>query len=293
MSKSPGIFDSSFVFMFCTQEIPNSLFGDVAMVVEFVECYNELVKTDKKKSISCSQLMQALTAGTKGFRYLAEVMCLLLHLIVADKRIGGSKELGMKINSLPVHYQTATELARLCLTRRDLTDTASQHSEDNAEVGEEQNELSEGLIHKLENTELYELQPSEMIAVLKALCHRVIASDVAQDHVEEIEEKAYQLYKERAQVKKFNLKEEMERKKERRQERLKKKMEKKSGVKKSPGRPKGYSPLKAAITIDNFYSKKEPEDQSEPSLALHREKRKRPEEVSEEKEKVKVQIREQ
>lgn len=277
--------------MLCTQEIPNSLFGDITMVVEFMECYQEIVKTDKK-SISCSQLMQALAAGPKGFRYLAEVMCLLLHLVVADQRIGNSKELGVKVRSLPVHYQTATELARLCLIHRDFSDTASQHSEENAEEGEEQNELSEGLIHKLESSELYELQPAEVIAVLKALCHRVNASDAAADHVEEMEEKAYQLYKERAQVKKFNLKEEMERKKELRQERLKKKMEKNSGTRKSPGRPKGYSPQKAAITIDSFYSKKEEEDQTTPS---QRERRKRltPEEASKEKERTRNQMKEQ
>lgn len=285
----------SYTPIFSVQEIPNSLFGDIAMVVEFVECYHEIVKTDKKNPISCSQLMQALAAGPKGFHYLAEVMCLLLHLVVQDKRIGNSKELGMKISSLPVHYQTAIELARLCLIRRDFSDTVSLHSDENAEEGEEQNELSEGLIQKLENSELYELQPAEVIAVLKALCHRVIASDVAQDHVEEIEEKAYQLYKERAQVKKFNLKEEMERKKERRQERLKKKMEKKNAVKKSPGRPKGYSPLKVAITIDNFYSKKEPQDENSNGTPQQREKRKRltPEEIIEEKEKNRKQIKEQ
>lgn len=280
--------------MFCTQEIPNSLFGDIAMVVEFVECYHEIIKTDKKKSISCSQLMQALAAGNKGFRYLAEVMCLLLHLVVGDERIGNSKELGMKIRSLPVHYQTATELARLCLCRRDFSDVVSQHSEENGEEAEEQNELSEGLIHKLENSELYELQPAEVIAVLKALCHRIIASDVTQEHVEELEEKAYHLYKERAQVKKFNLKEEMERKKQRRQERLKKKMEK-SGARKSPGRPKGYSPQKVAITIDNFYAKKESQEQNAMDTPQQRERRKRmtTEELNEEKEKARNQIRQQ
>ena len=278
-------------FTFFQQEIPNSLFGDITMVVEFVECYNEIIKTDKKNSISCSQLMQALAAGPKGFRFLAEVMCLLLHMVVADDRIGNSKELGVKVRSLPVHYQTASELARLCLSRRDFSATASQHSDENAEELDEQNELSEGLIHKLETSELYELQPAEIIAVLKALCHSVNASDAAADHVEEIEEKAYQLYKERAQIKKFNMKEEMERKKERRQERLKKKMEQSSN-RKSPGRPKGYSPQKAPITIDSFYSKKEEQDASSPA---QRERRKRltPEEVIKEKEKTKSQLREQ
>lgn len=40
-----------------------------------------------------------------------------------------------------MYYQTATELARLCLSGRDIPESASQHSDDNADEGEEQNEL--------------------------------------------------------------------------------------------------------------------------------------------------------
>lgn len=61
------------------------------MIVEFIECYQEIVKKDKKKSIAATQLMQALAAGPQGFRYVAEVMCLLLQLIIDDERIGGNK----------------------------------------------------------------------------------------------------------------------------------------------------------------------------------------------------------
>ncbi|XP_042215473.1 tyrosine-protein kinase BAZ1B-like [Homarus americanus] len=273
------------------EEIPNSLFGDVAMVVEFIECYHEIVKTDKKTSISCSQLMQALAAGPKGLKYVAEVMCLILHLIIDDTRIGCTKELGVKISDLPVHYQTAIEVARLCLRKHDSCESASQHSDENTDEGEEQNELSDGLIHKLESSELYELQPPEVLAVLKALCHQAIASDTSLEHIEDIEEKAYILYKERAQVKKMSLKEEMEKKQEKKKERLQKKMDKTNAPKKSPGRPKGYSPKKKAITIDNFYSKKEGENLDLAS----RVKRKRlsPEEIIEEKEKTRNFLREQ
>ncbi|XP_071534206.1 tyrosine-protein kinase BAZ1B-like isoform X2 [Panulirus ornatus] len=274
------------------EEIPNSLFGDVAMVVEFVECYHEIVKTDKKKSISCSQLMQALAAGSRGFKYVAELMCLLLRLIVDDERIGGKKELGVKIIELPVHYQTAIEIARLCLSKCVLSESASQHSDDNTDEGEEQNELSDGLIHKLESSELYELQPVEVIAVLKALCHQAIASDTALEHVEEIEEKAYLLYKKRAQVKKINLKEEMEKKEQRKQERLQKKMDKSSAPRKTPGRPKGYSPKKNAITIDNFYSKKGEEERLDLASRVKR-KRLTTEEINKEKEMTKSLQREQ
>ncbi|XP_045610367.2 tyrosine-protein kinase BAZ1B-like isoform X2 [Procambarus clarkii] len=274
------------------EEIPNSLFGDVAMVVEFLECYYGIVHTDKKKSISCSQLMQALAAGPNGFKYVAEVMCLILHLIIDDIRLGGIKEVGVKIKDLPVHYQTAIELARLCLSKRDFSESASQHSDDNTEEGEEQNELSDGLIHKLESSDLYELQPAEVIAVLKALCHQAIASDTVLEHVEDIEEKAYMLYKERAQLKKISLKEEMEKKEQRKQERLQKKIDKTKSPKKTPGRPKGYSPKKKAMTLDNFYGKKEDENNTDLASRVKR-RRLTAEELNREKELNKNLLREQ
>lgn len=57
------------------------------MVVEFLECYQDLIKTDKKMSISHSQLSQALAAGPKGSKFVAEIMCVLLHIIIADDRV--------------------------------------------------------------------------------------------------------------------------------------------------------------------------------------------------------------
>ncbi|XP_047498386.1 tyrosine-protein kinase BAZ1B-like isoform X1 [Penaeus chinensis] len=274
------------------EEIPNSLFGDVAMIVEFIDCYREILVPEKKMSITCNKLLQALSAGTKGYKIIAEVISLLLHVILDDERFGERKELGVKIKDLTIHYQTAIELARLCLRKKETSDAVSQHSDD--DMGEEQNELSDGLLEKLESCELYELQTEDIIMVLKALCHHAMASYAAIEHVEELEEKVYSLYKERAQIKKQTLKEEMEKKKQKKEERIKKKTDKSSNTKKSPGRPKGYSPKKKAVTLDSFYGKKEEEEGSGPDI-ISRVKNRRltAEESRKEKELLKQQEREQ
>ncbi|XP_037788836.1 tyrosine-protein kinase BAZ1B-like isoform X2 [Penaeus monodon] len=274
------------------EEIPNSLFGDVAMIVEFIDCYREILVPEKKMSITCSKLLQALSAGTKGYKIIAEVISLLLHVILDDERFGERKELGVKIKDLTIHYQTAIELARLCLRKKETSDAVSQHSDD--DMGEEQNELSDGLLEKLESCELYELQTEDIIIVLKALCHHAMASYAAIEHVEELEEKVYSLYKERAQIKKQTLKEEMEKKKQKKEERIKKKTDKTTITKKSPGRPKGYSPKKKAVTLDSFYGKKEEEEESGPDM-ISRVKNRRltAEESRKEKELLKQQEREQ
>ncbi|ROT68291.1 putative tyrosine-protein kinase BAZ1B [Penaeus vannamei] len=274
------------------EEIPNSLFGDVAMIVEFIDCYREILVPEKKMSITCSKLLQALSAGTKGYKIIAEVISLLLHVILDDERFGERKELGVKIKDLTIHYQTAIELARLCLRKKETSDAVSQHSDD--DMGEEQNELSDGLLEKLESCELYELQSEDIIMVLKALCHHAMASYAAIEHVEEVEEKVYSLYKERAQIKKQTLKEEMEKKKQKKEERIKKKTDKTSLGKKSPGRPKGYSPRKKAVTLDSFYGKKEEEEESGPDI-ISRVKNRRltAEESRKERELLKQQEREQ
>ncbi|KAK7073042.1 hypothetical protein SK128_003473 [Halocaridina rubra] len=217
--------------------IPNSLFGDIAMIVEFIECYKDIVLSDKKTSISCQHLMQALAAGKNGFKFISEIMVLLLHIIIDDERVGNSTELGLKIRELAIHYQTAIELARLCLGKKELSDSVSQHSDEN-EIYEEHSELSEDLLKKLESHELYDLQPVEIIEVLKALCHRAMSSYTSLEYFEDIEEKALAINREHNILKKEKLKVELEKKKQIRDELKKKKLEKLNSPKKSRGRPK-------------------------------------------------------
>lgn len=63
----------------------------MAMIVEFIDCYREILVPEKKMSITCSKLLQALSAGTKGYKIIAEVISLLLHVILDDERFGERK----------------------------------------------------------------------------------------------------------------------------------------------------------------------------------------------------------
>ncbi|KAK4314652.1 hypothetical protein Pmani_014070 [Petrolisthes manimaculis] len=186
------------------EEIPNSLFGDIAMVVEFIECYQDLIKPDKKITVSHSQLSQALAAGPKGFKFVAEIICLLLHIIITDDSVSKVKELGIKLSALPIHVETATELVRICFSRLDCQDGAN--SDDNTEEGEERSELPEAVLHKLESSDLHELQPQEVLEILKALCYRVMCSDVTVEHMEVVLEKAGVLSKQERQQRKDDIK---------------------------------------------------------------------------------------
>ncbi|XP_068214437.1 tyrosine-protein kinase BAZ1B-like isoform X2 [Palaemon carinicauda] len=273
------------------EEIPNSLFGEITMIIEFIECYREIVLTDKKNSISSQHLIQALSAGKEGFKFISEIMVLLLHIIIDDERIGDNKELGVKLSELAVHYQTAMELARLCLSKGGSSDTASQHSDDHEY--EEECELSEGLLKKLDTHELYELQAEEIIEVLRALCHRAMASYTCLEYFEDIDEKAAALHKQYLQIKKENNKQELLKKKEKREELLKKKMEKNvPSPKKTPGRPK-----KQSNTLENFIKKDEPakeaaEEESPDIISVVKRKRMTAEELQKEKEEQSKELRE-
>ncbi|XP_066950593.1 tyrosine-protein kinase BAZ1B-like isoform X2 [Macrobrachium rosenbergii] len=275
------------------EDIPNSLFGDITMIVEFIECYRDIVLTDKKKSISSQHLMQALSAGKNGFKYISEIMVLLLHIIIDDERIGDNKELGVKISELAVHYQTAMELARLCLNKGG-SDIVSQHSEDNE--FEEECELSEGLLKKLDTHELYELQAEEIIEVLRALCHRAMASYTCLEYFEDIEEKTAVLHKQYLKIKKEHNKQELMKKKERREALLKKRREKKNSPSKAGGRPKKPSTVN---TLENFI-KKEPakeeakdEEECPDIISVVKRKRMTAEELLKEKEEQSKELREQ
>ncbi|XP_076045526.1 tyrosine-protein kinase BAZ1B-like isoform X2 [Oratosquilla oratoria] len=236
------------------ESIPNSLFGDVAMVTEFVQCYKTLLLREEKVQFSTAQLLEALASGPKGFKVITEMMCLLLNVIVQDDIANDYKDFGVQLRTVPVHYQTAPEVARQCLSYKDPSDYQNEENIPGEEEPERR-EMDEKLLMKMETTELYDLEPEELITILKALCHRVMCCHSLQDFLEDVEEQASKLCKQRSKYKKLDLEEKQKRK----EERLKKKVEKMNSPRKKCGRPKGYSPKKKMNTIDSFYSKKEPE----------------------------------
>lgn len=64
---------------------PNELFGEVAMVTEFINCYGGLLMPDSEYPIYTDALMKALVGGSSGFTYLARVLDVLLQTLLQDE----------------------------------------------------------------------------------------------------------------------------------------------------------------------------------------------------------------
>ena len=64
---------------------PNSLFGEVAMVTEFINCYSGLLMPESEYPIYTDALMKALVGGASGFTYLSRVLNVLLQTLLQDQ----------------------------------------------------------------------------------------------------------------------------------------------------------------------------------------------------------------
>ena len=64
---------------------PNDLFGDVAMVTEFINCFGGLLMPDSEYPIYTDALIKALVGGPTGFTYLSRVLTVLLQTLLQDQ----------------------------------------------------------------------------------------------------------------------------------------------------------------------------------------------------------------
>ena len=254
--------------------VSNTAFCDIAMLTEFLECFAEVfnLQSLKDSHFTTSEILHAVSRGQSGYSYISSLLCTMLPTVLYDSAMTHYKELGIPLREMPISYQTAPELARLCLKHQKQDLIVQEYSEDGEDlvIGEEEDELSEDLLQKLTNVELWELRADELVAFLTALTHRCMASDTLAAHVDKMEDMATKIYKERAHLKKQRLKDDSEMKKKKREERNAKKK-----IKKPPGRPKGYSP-RLGMTIADFYECKQQGQEISPrkELLQNRQKRK-------------------
>eukprot|EP00058_Branchiostoma_floridae_P006406 XP_002591894.1 hypothetical protein BRAFLDRAFT_125529 [Branchiostoma floridae] len=215
--------------------LPNTLFGDVAMVVEFISCYYQLLMPEDNYPVTTDAIMKALVAGGEGFAYLSRVLVILLQTLLQDDIMEDHKEVGVTLRDIPVTMHSASELVRLCLKKHE--EEEEEEEEDSGDEDEEKirdvDEVSEELLEKLETTEFHELEAQEKLEILVALTHKVMMSYAVEDHIQEKQQKAAELWKEKIQVLK-------ERKVKRNEEKQKKKdkgdgEEKKEGEKEKKG----------------------------------------------------------
>uniref|UniRef100_A0A8C6Z111 Tyrosine-protein kinase BAZ1B n=1 Tax=Nothoprocta perdicaria TaxID=30464 RepID=A0A8C6Z111_NOTPE len=208
----------SFKLVDTPEGLPNTLFGDVAMVVEFLSCYSGLLMPDAQYPITAVSLMEALCAEKGGFLYLNRVLVILLQTLLQDEIAEDYAELGMKLSEIPLTLHSASELVRLCLRKSDVQEESEvsdnvDESKDSATF--EDNEVRDEFLEKLETSEFFELTPEEKLQILAALCHRILMTYSVQDHVEAKQQMSAELWKERLAV----LKEENDKKRAEKQKR--------------------------------------------------------------------------
>ncbi|XP_060029466.1 tyrosine-protein kinase BAZ1B isoform X2 [Erinaceus europaeus] len=197
--------------------LPNTLFGDVAMVVEFLGCYSGLLLPDAQYPITAVSLMEALSAEKGGFLYLNRVLVILLQTLLQDEIAEDYGELGMKLSEIPLTLHSASELVRLCLRKSDVQEESEvSDTDDNKDSASfEDNEVQDEFLEKLETSEFFELTSEEKLQILTALCHRILMTYSVQDHMETRQQMSAELWKERLAV----LKEENDKKRAEKQKR--------------------------------------------------------------------------
>lgn len=198
--------------------LPNTLFGDVAMVVEFLSCYSGLLLPDSQYPITAVSLMEALCAEKGGFLYLNRVLVIMLQTLLQDEIAEDYRELGMKLSEIPLTLHSASELVRLCLRKSDVQEEseASENQEESKDLAAfDDNEVQDEFLEKLETSEFFELTSEEKLQILAALCHRILMTYSVQDHMEAKQQMSAELWKERLAV----LKEENDKKRAAKQKR--------------------------------------------------------------------------
>uniref|UniRef100_A0A3Q2EBH8 Tyrosine-protein kinase BAZ1B n=1 Tax=Cyprinodon variegatus TaxID=28743 RepID=A0A3Q2EBH8_CYPVA len=185
--------------------LPNTLFGSVAMVVDFLNCYAQLLMPEDQYPVTAGALMEALAGERSGFHYLNRVLVVLLQTLLQDELAEGYSELDMSLSEIPLTMHSASELTRLCLRPCDAHEESAKGSEDSGAMGGYDDVVSSEFLEKLETVEVFELSPEEKVDLLVALCHRILMTYSVEDHVDAMQQRSAELWKERlAMLKEVN-----------------------------------------------------------------------------------------
>ncbi|XP_066540808.1 tyrosine-protein kinase BAZ1B [Hoplias malabaricus] len=199
--------------------LPNALFGDVAMVADFLSCFSELLMPDDQYPITAQALTEALAAEKGGFLYLNRVLVVLLQTLLQDELAEHYSELDMPLSEIPLTMHSVSELVRLCLRPSDSQcDESSRSSEEWSGSSTYDEVVSSELLDRLDTAEVFELTPPEKVSLLVALCNRILMTYSIEDHMETIQQRASSLWRERiATLKEANIRRKAEKQKRKEQ----------------------------------------------------------------------------
>uniref|UniRef100_A0AAY5EX23 Tyrosine-protein kinase BAZ1B n=1 Tax=Electrophorus electricus TaxID=8005 RepID=A0AAY5EX23_ELEEL len=186
-------------------------------------CYAELLMPDDQYPITSQMLMEALAADKAGFLYLNRVLVVLLQTLLQDELAEAYSELDMPLSEIPLTMHSVSELVRLCLRPSDAQCDESARGSDQwptaSTAGGYDDVVSAAMLERLETAEVFELTPAEKVGLLVALCHRILMTYSVQDHVDAVQQRSAELWKERlATLKEANIRRRAE--KQRRKELL-------------------------------------------------------------------------
>ncbi|KAL4225144.1 Tyrosine-protein kinase baz1b [Mactra antiquata] len=173
--------------------LPNELFGDVAMVTEFISCYSGLLMPDDEYPIYTDALMKALVSGKDGFTYLCRTLIVLLQTLLQDQIAEDYEDIGVSLSDIPVNQGTCSELVRLCLRGKDIND---DHSDTSLDEDNDDTEVPDEIVQLLDTQELYQLEPEQKLAILKGLCERIMGTYSVQDYMEDRQQNSARLWRE-------------------------------------------------------------------------------------------------
>ncbi|CAC5416850.1 BAZ1B [Mytilus coruscus] len=226
--------------------LPNELFGDVAMVTEFISCYQGLLIPNKEFPVSAEKLMQSIGSGKEGFSYLSKILSILLQTLLQDQISEDYQEIKISLSDIPVNSYTTSELVRLCLRKQDVQE---DHNSDSDDEDNNEDEVPEEIIQLLESQELYDLDGEQKVKILKGLCLRIMGTYSVQDYMEEKQNEATQLWKKKmAELKKKN-------DKLRKEKELKKEMGDKSKQGEEKPADDKEKPTSKDVLLTSFYGK--------------------------------------
>uniref|UniRef100_A0A8C7TWR6 Tyrosine-protein kinase BAZ1B n=1 Tax=Oncorhynchus mykiss TaxID=8022 RepID=A0A8C7TWR6_ONCMY len=186
--------------------LPNSLFGDVAMVADFLNCYAGLLMPDDQYPVTAVALMEALAGEKAGFLYLNRVLVVLLQTLLQDELAEGYSELDMPLSEIPLTLHSVSELVRLCLRPCDAHgDDSGSGGDDWGPLGGFDQVVSSEFLERLEAVEVFELTSTEKASLLVALSHRILMTYSVEDHVDSMQQRSAELWKDRlASLKEVN-----------------------------------------------------------------------------------------
>ncbi|PIK50890.1 putative tyrosine-protein kinase [Apostichopus japonicus] len=183
--------------------LPNTLFGDIAMVVEFLNCYSGFLMPNDPYPVTTDSFMKALVCDKEGFAYLSRMMVILLKTLLQDQITEDFVELGMKLSDIPVNMHTASELLRLSLLQAD-TDTleSKDYESDTSSITQEEGEFTapQDLVELLETSEFFSLSPEEKLELMVCVCNRILSTYSLVDYMEDKQRKAAKLWCQKMQT---------------------------------------------------------------------------------------------